>query len=181
MVGLIAKRYGTALFELAVESDKIAAIEEEVIAVKQTLVEQNEIINIMNHPKITTDDTVKMVEDIYKGKISEELMGLIVLLVKKKRQTYMVDVFDAFLQLVKEHNNLVIANVTSVKELTDTQKDELVSNLKKTLNKDIEVKVNVDKSIIGGLIIRIGDKIIDNSIKGKMKRLSSELAKIQLS
>lgn len=181
MVGLIAKRYGTALFELAVESDKIATIEEEVIAVKQTLVEQNEIINIMNHPKITTDDTVKMVEDIYKGKISEELMGLIVLLVKKKRQTYMVDVFDAFLQLVKEHNNLVIANVTSVKELTDTQKDELVSNLKKTLNKDIEVKVNVDESIIGGLIIRIGDKIIDNSIKGKMKRLSSELAKIQLS
>lgn len=181
MAKLVSKTYGDALFEVALEEDKLDQFLEEVKAVKAAVDENQDLFKLMSHPKVVKEEKIKVVEDIFSGKVSRELVGLIRMIVDKGHFEQIDSVFTYFIDEVKEYRNIGTAYVTSALELTDAQKSAIEKRLLETTKYvTFEMHYNVDAAIIGGLVIRIGDRVVDSSVRTKLADLTRELSKIQL-
>jgi F-type H+-transporting ATPase subunit delta len=181
MAKLVSNTYGDALFELALEENKIDSLQEEVDAVLIALRENEDLSKLMNHPKITKEEKVALVEDIFKGRVSMELTGLLRMVTQKGHYNQMQSVLEYFLGRVKEHKNIGTAFVTTAVELYDAQKAAVEKRLLETTKYvEFEIHYRVDAAVIGGMVIRIGDRVVDSTIKTKLHDLTRELTKIQL-
>lgn len=181
MAKLVAKTYGDALFELALEESKIDTLVEETQGVLQILHENAGLNKLMNHPKITKEEKKKVMEGIFKGRVSDELTGFMHIIVTKDRYNEITNIFEYFIDRVKEYKNIGLAYVTSAVELKEAQKKDLLDKLLQiTKYEQIDIVYRIDSTLIGGMIIRIGDRVIDSSIKLKLYEMSKNLSKIQL-
>ena len=181
MAKLVSNVYGDALFEVALESNRLDAFLEEVKAVKSALEENEELFKLMGHPKINKEEKIKVVTDIFTGKVSEELVGLIRMIVDKGHFDQLLDVLAYFIDQVKEYKNIGTAYVTSAMELSEGQKAAVLKRLLETTKYvTFEMHYSVDESLIGGMVIRIGDRVVDASVRNKLDHLTRELTKIQL-
>ena len=181
MAKLVSKTYGDALFELALETNKLDSMLEEVKAVAQALLEDKDLTRLMNHPKIVKEEKIKLIEDIFKGRVDDELVGLMCMLVEKGHYNEMDGVFVYFVDQVKEYKNIGTAYVTAAMELTEAQQSAIEKRLLDTTKYvEFEMHYEVDAALIGGMVIRIGDRVVDSSVKSKLYDLTRELSKIQL-
>ena len=181
MAKLVSKTYGDALFELALEKNQMDSMLEEVKAVSSVLKENEDLTKLMNHPKVVKEEKIEIIENIFKGRVSMELVGLMRLIVEKGHFNEMDSVFVYFVERVKEYKNIGTAYVTSAVELKEEQKAAIMKRLLDTTKYvEFEMHFEVAASLIGGMIIRIGDRVVDSSIKNKLNDLTQELMKIQL-
>ena len=181
MAKLVSKTYGEALFELAVEEGREDSLLEEIMALKKILKENPDFEKLMNHPKIIKEDKVKIIEETFGGHVSREIIGLMTLLITKGHYPDTVSVFEYFIGLVKEEKKIGIANVTTAFALSDKQKSDIEKRLLETTQYEtFEMNYDVDESLIGGMVIRIKDRVVDSSIKTKLYELSKQLRKIQI-
>ena len=180
MVELISKRYGTAIYELAVENNNLEKVEKEIKMVIDIFEDEKDLQEVLNHPKVSIGEKIKIIENIFKGKINDDILGLIILTINKSRQNCLVDIFKYCLNKIDEHNGIVSAFVTSAIELKEEQKNAIVKRLEELTKKTITVEYTVDNSLIGGLVIRIGDRIVDNSVKEKIRNMSKELYTVEV-
>lgn len=181
MAKLVSKTYGDALFELAVESGQVDEMLEETREVVKILEENNELSKLMNHPKIVKEEKIQILENIFKGKVADEITGIMTMLISKDHYGEMESVFTYFIDQVKEYKNIGTAYVTAPMPLTDSQKKQIEERLLATTRYvAFEMHYEVDASLIGGMVIRIGDRVVDSSVKNKLQRLTGELSKIQL-
>ena len=182
MAKLVANTYGDALFELAFDNGQLEEMLEEVKAVSGALAANEDMGKLMNHPKIMKEEKIQIIEDIFAGKVSKELVGLMRMLVEKDHYNEMKDVFSYFINRVKEYKNIGTAYVTSAIELSEEQKRATKQRLLETTKYvEFEMHYNVDAALIGGMVIRIGDRVVDSSILNKLTNLSRELSKITIS
>lgn len=169
--------YGNAFFELALETNKIDSLYEEVQALVGILKDNEELIKLLEHPQIDKDSKKKIIEDTFGSRISGEITGLLLMIVDKGHISSVFNIFDYFVKLVKKHKNIGVASVTSAVALPDSQKAAIEKRLIETTEyKTMEMNFSVDASLIGGLVIRIEDRVVDSSIKTKLETLSKTLA-----
>lgn len=181
MAKIVTKSYGDALFDLALEKASVDELYEEVKAVSEIFEENSDLGKLLSHPKITKDEKIAFTENVFKGRVSDDLVGFLVILIKKDRQNDIKSVLEYFIGRVKEYKKIGIVYVTSAVELTDGQKKQLVSKLINTTEYEtFETHYIVKKEILGGMIIRIGDRVVDSSISTKINSLSKDLYNIQL-
>ena len=117
MAKLVSKTYGDALFELALEEGKLDLLADEVKAVSEIISDNGDLTKLMNHPQIDKEEKVKIIENIFKNRISDELLGLMVMIIEKNHYKHLVSVFDHFTECVKEYKNIGTAYITSAVEL----------------------------------------------------------------
>ena len=181
MAKLVSKVYGDALFEAAVEAKKMDEMFGEV---KQLLVifkENTDLQKMLDNPKIIREDKENVIETVFRGRISNEIVELMKLMIAKGRYNSIESVFEYFIELVKEEKKIGIAHVTTAMEVTDKQKKDIENRLLETTKyESFEMNYSVDESLIGGMVIRIGDRVVDTSIKTKLYDLSKDLRKIQV-
>ena len=181
MAKLVSKVYGDALFEAAREAGRMDDMYEEVLELQKLLQANEELQKMMENPKVIREDKENVIETVFRGRISDEIVELMKLMIAKGRYSNIESVFDYFIGLVKEEKKIGIAYVTTAVELTDGQKDEIVRRLFETTRyESFEMNYAVDASLIGGMVIRIGDRVVDSSIKTKLYELSKSLRKIQV-
>lgn len=181
MAKLVSKTYGEALFELAVEEGKEDEFLSEITELKKILDSESDFSALMNHPKILKEDKLKVVEDVFKGRISDELLGFIHLVVMKDRYTDIDDILDYFITEVKQLKGIGIAKVTTAVPVSDAQKAQIEKKLLDTTQyKTMEMHYDIDESLIGGMVIRIKDRVVDSSIKTKLNKLQRELLSVQV-
>jgi F-type H+-transporting ATPase subunit delta len=182
MAKLVSKTYGEALFELAVEENKVDVFMEEITEIQKILAENKDFSKFMNHPKILKEEKTEVLENVFKGRISDELTGFLTLIVAKDRYNEIDAILNYFLTEIKRFKGIGIAYVTTASALRDEQKAGVEQRLLETTSyKKMEMHYNVDESLIGGMVIRIGDRVVDSSIKTKLNELTRQLMKIQLS
>lgn len=181
MAKLISKTYGEALFELAAEEQKLDVLFEEAKTVLDVLRENADFGKLMKLPKISKADKVKIAEEVFKNRVSNELSGFIVLMVEKERYDALESTLTYFIDRVKEEKHIGVAFVTTAHAL-DKQTQEKIKNrlLETTKYQEMEVHYAEDASLIGGMVVRIGDRVIDSSISTKLNELQRQLLKIQL-
>ena len=181
MAKIVAKVYGDALFDLAVENNELDLIAEEIQVLKDTLAENPELLQFLNHPKISNEDKISSIEEIFKGKFSDTTVGFLVIVVTKGRYNELPAIINYFLEAVREYRKIGKASVTSASELTVEQKQKIEKKLlDSTEYVEFIMDYKIDPSIIGGLIIRIGDRVVDSSIKSKIEMMKKDLMKLQL-
>ena len=176
MAKQISQTYGNALFELAVEQNNLDQMMQEVVFIKQCLEENEDLIKVLNHPKIPKDEKVTLVETVFKGQVSDEISGFLAILLEKDRQSGVFGIFDYFMHCAKEYKKIGELYVTSAVTLTPVQKQQIEARvLELTSYVSLEVKYDVDESLIGGLVLRINDRIVDSSIKTKLANMTKSL------
>ncbi|MCR4692134.1 MAG: F0F1 ATP synthase subunit delta [Lachnospiraceae bacterium] len=181
MAKLVSKTYGEALFEIAIEENKLDEFLEEASLVLKLISENPDFSKLMNHPRIDMEEKVRVVENVFGDKLSKEITGLMRLIVQKDRYSEVEDILTWFVKQVKQEKGIGEALVTSAAELSDQQKKQIEDRLLATTGyKQMEMKYTVDESLIGGLMIRIGDRVVDSSIKSRLSDMKKELMKIQL-
>ena len=181
MAKLVSKTYGDALFDLALESGQIDSLFQEAKAMLHIIKENEELAKIMNHPKIVVEDKQKIVEDIFKERASREMVGLMRMIIEKGHYNEFDSVLEYFIYQVKEYKKIGTVYISSPMELSLAQKDSIRRKLLDTTRyAQFEFHYQIDRSLIGGIVIRIGDRVIDGSIKNKLARLTSELSKTKL-
>ena len=168
--------YGSALFEVAMETNTLDSTLEEVTFVKQTFLENDELMKLLLHPNIEKEAKISVVESIYKGKIADEITGLLTMLINKGHQNEIISVLDYVINAIKEEKGIGIAHISSAVELSKEQKEKIEKKLLDTTDyKEIEGNYDVDKTLIGGLVIRISDTVVDSSLKTQIANLSKSL------
>lgn len=181
MAKLISKTYGEALFELAVEENKVDVFMEEIAGVRQILKDNPEFHNLMNHPKIMKEEKIKVIENVFKGHILDEMTGFFVLIITKDRYKDIDTILEYFLDKVKELKGIGVAYVSTAFPLKEEQKKQIEQKLLETTKyQKMEMHYTQKQSLIGGMVIRIGDRVVDSSIQTKLSELQKELMVLQL-
>lgn len=181
MAKLISGTYGEALFQLAVEENKEDQFLEETLALKELLAGNEEFSDLMNHPKISKEEKMEVLKNVFENRISDELTGFLLLILQKDRYTEIDSILDFFIAKVKEHKGIGTAYVTTAVSLKDEQKKEIEKKLLETTSyREVEINYAQDEALIGGMVIRIGDRVVDSSIRTKLERLTKELSDIQI-
>ncbi len=176
MAKLVSKTYGEALFDLALEDGTLTTIIEEVNIVKEAIAENPDLLKLLSHPKINKEEKISVIENIFKGRVSDSLVGFLVIIVQKDRYDDLDGIFEYFIAKVREYKNIGVTSVTSAVELTEEQKKQVEQKLLQTTKySQFELSFYVDKNLIGGLVIRIGDRVVDSSIRTKLQMLAKDL------
>ena len=132
MAKLVSQTYGEALFEVAVEEQKTDIFLEEALVILTTLEQNPELDKLMKHPKISKNDKEQVFENIFKGRISEEMLGFIKLVVNKERYTELPKIFRYLVDRIKEEKKIGVAFVTTAVELTEAKKQSVEKRLLQT-------------------------------------------------
>jgi F-type H+-transporting ATPase subunit delta len=181
MAKLIAKTYGDALFELAVEEGKTAEFLHEFTVIRDTLLINPDFDRLMNHPKILKEEKIEILLNVFKGRVSDEMTGFLELLIVKDRFGEIKTIFDCFAAMVKASLGIGVAYVTTAYTITEIQKSEIMEQLiLSTEFKKMEMNFTVDEKLIGGMVIRIGDRVVDSSISSNLNSLKKQLHSVQL-
>lgn len=175
MVELVAKRYGQALFELAVESGQLKEREEEIKYVLKVMNDEPDLSLILSHPNISKDAKIEAIESIFSENVSRDLLGFLALAIQKGREENITDILLYVLSKLRTEGGYLTAFVTSAVELSDEDLKILKEKLEKQTGSKISISASVDKSLIGGMHIRINDRVIDNSIKSRLHRMSNDI------
>lgn len=181
MAKLVSKTYGDALFELAVTENLTDSLLEEIQMVQTVLKENEDFEKILMHPEISKSEKIQVIENVFKGQTSDALTGFLRIVVTKGRYKDLPDIFAYFIARVKEYKKIGVAQVVSAVPVTDGQKQKIEKKLLDTTHYEtMEIDYKVDESLIGGLMIRIGDRVVDSTIKSKLGKLTANLMKISL-
>ncbi len=181
MAKLVSKTYGEALFELAVEEGKEDEFLSEILQLKGLLAENPDFGKLMNHPKILKEEKLDVLKKVFDGRISKELLGFLHLIISKDRYGDIDAILDYFVDEVKSLKGIGIAYVTTASDLSEAKKKEVEDKLLSTTSfEKMEMHYRVDEDLIGGMVIRIGDRVVDSSVKTRLYELSKQLLKVQL-
>ncbi|MBE5950734.1 MAG: ATP synthase F1 subunit delta [Lachnospiraceae bacterium] len=181
MAKLISKTYGEALFELALEKNELDTMAEQVALLAEAFAENPELTKLLSHPKISKEEKISVVENIFKGRFSDDIVGFLVIIVEKDRGSEIESILELFQAKVREYKKIGVALVTSAVELSEAQKAKVEHKLlEQTAYEQFEITYVVDASLIGGMIIRIGDRVVDSSIRSKLDLMTRDLRKISL-
>lgn len=169
-----AKRYAKALLEVAKEHNAITTIKEEFGSLVETLRTHKEMQMLLTHPQVELEDKKTLLTGALSG-ASSYLVNFLKLMVDKGREAILTETYAAFVELVNQYEGVVEATITSATLLDQATIDEIVAAFSKQLGKQVRAKNNVDSALLGGIVVRIGDRLYDGSVKGKLNRLSKSL------
>lgn len=171
---VVAKRYAEALFQLGTEKANLDQLAEELRIVRDVF-NNKDFFTFLKHPRVNNEKKKQLLEEAFQG-LQANVVNTLKLLVDRQRVDITPSIIDHFIEKVNDAKGIAEASVFSVRELSDTEKEELQQGLAKRFNKNtIKLTNVVDPSILGGLKIRIGNTIYDGTISGKLTRLERRL------
>ncbi|MEG0388058.1 MAG: ATP synthase F1 subunit delta [Niameybacter sp.] len=132
MAEIVVNRYATALFEIAKEQGAMTKFKEEASAICELLKGEPEYMNLLGHPSVVEAQKLELIEEAFSGRVSDEFVGLMGLIIKKSRTGYLIDILTQFINMAKEDAGLMQAHVTSAMPLTNQQIAQIKANLEQS-------------------------------------------------
>jgi F-type H+-transporting ATPase subunit delta len=175
----VAERYAGSLFELAAQSKAIAEVEKNLDRFEELLNGSDDLDRLIKSPVFSAEDQLRAISAIAdKAKIGG-LVGNFLRVVARNRRLFAVPgMIRAFRRIAAEHRGEVAAEVTSAHALTPAQQTELKAALKSVAGNDVSIAVTVDPSLLGGLVVKMGSRQIDTSLKTKLNSLKLALKEV---
>ena len=175
----IAARYATAIFELSLESKALPKLEAGVDALADALDGSKDLRDMISSPVISrADQGAAMAAIAKKMKLPPALAQGLGLMAQKRRLFAVPQLISGLRDMIAEHKGEVTADVASAKALTKAQSDKLAKTLKASIGKDVKINAAVDESLIGGLVVKVGSKMIDTSIASRLNSLQNAMKEV---
>lgn len=171
----VAKRYALALFQLANEHQLLDQMEEELRVVKDVVNHNKDIKAILKSPKLSNVKKKEILKDAF-ASVNTYVLNTLMILVERHREDLVSDVADQFIHLANEERGIAEAKVYSIRPLTENEREALsVSFSAKVGKRSLRINNIVDSNLLGGIKLRIGNRIFDGSLRGKLERLERQL------
>ncbi len=168
--------YAQALFELANEDSLLSKVEEQVAAIKKLINESQEFRYLIKNPTTSIDDLIKVIEIISeKNNFDNLLKRFLVFLIQKRKFYYLEKILVDFLEVCSKSRGEVKAELFSAKELNEIDISKIKDELSQNFGAKIQLNYKYDPSLIGGLVLKVGSTMVDNSIKNKLKQIQKQM------
>ena len=170
-----AIRYAKALLELSIENSNLKEVSYDMKRIVESSNETKDFRVFLNSPVIKSDKKIEILKVLFVGfeKLTSSFIDLIT---KNKREYLLVEISEAYLYLLKKHQQIVPVSIKSARKLEKETLDQILNKMKSHVEGDFEVTEEVDESLIGGFIVRMDDKQIDASVLTQLNRMKQELA-----
>ena len=169
---LISDRYASALFDLASEKKLVDVVLDDLLFIQSMIKNNKDLKLVIKSPLIKSNDKLEILQNILKSKNPNELsLTFLKVLSKNKRFQKTVDIISQFKNINAQKRGDVLADITSAEKLSNEQQDNIKEQLRTILGDRLSLSYKVDEQIIGGLIIKVGSKMIDTSLSNKINKL----------
>jgi F-type H+-transporting ATPase subunit delta len=170
--GGLATRYAAALFELADSKKALDAVAGDLAALRKMIADSDDLRRLMNSPILGRDDQTKAIAAVAKAAGFNDLTQKFVGLVAQNRRLFTLPaMIKAFLKLLADRRGEMTAEVTAARPLTADQQAAVAEAIKRAVGSKVTIDVKVDPSLLGGLVVRVGSRMIDSSLKTKLQKL----------
>lgn len=170
----VAPRYAKSLIDIGIEQNLLEQLYKDMQLIHLICKENPELVLLLKSPIVRSDKKESILKEVFFNSLSITSTTFIVLILKKKREAILDAIASSFISLYKAHHNIKIAKVTTAIPLNETQKAKLINLLEKSENATIELNEIVNPEIIGGMVLRVEDRQIDESIRRKLANLEME-------
>jgi F-type H+-transporting ATPase subunit delta len=175
----VAERYASSLYELAEQDKSVARVEADLGRFEEMLDGSEDLRRLINSPVFAAEEQAKAIDAIVARAKIDGLTGNFLRVVARNRRLFAVPgMIRAFRRIAAEQRGEIAAEVTSAHALTAAQETELKAALKSVAGKDVAIALTVDPSLLGGLIVKIGSRQIDTSLKTKLNSLKLALKEV---
>ena len=179
MISGVAGRYAHSLFELAQEAGAVPAVEKDLARFEALLSGSDDLARLIKSPVFSADEQLKALGAVLDKAEIGGLVGNFLRVVAKNRRLFAVpQMIRAFREIAANARGEAVAEVTSAHALSASQERELKNTLKEIAGKDVTIKVTVDPSLLGGLVVKLGSRQIDTSLKTKLNSLKLALKEV---
>lgn len=171
----LARRYATAVFELASDNKQIEDVGAQLTSVLGTLNGDPAIRDFFISPVVSRDEKERALLATFRGRIGDIALHTLLLLVRKRRETLLGDLIEEYRKIERNARGAELLVVTTARELSSDELTAMVARLERTYGKNFEASVKLDSSLIGGVRIAMGDRMIDASVSGRLEELTRTL------
>lgn len=178
MINIIASRYAEAIFQVGEESNSTTKLYEELNAVLDILKSDKNFYNVLKSPLISKGEKKEIIENVFNDRIENDLKNFFKILIDKERISSLELIQKSFKELLNEKNNVIEGKAITAVPMSEEEIKKLEENLSSKYNTNIVLENIVDKTILGGVLVRLGNKEIDGTIKTRLENLKQELSQV---
>jgi len=174
-VSVVDRVYANALFEAALEKDRLEPVREQLQQVVEADAQVPEFRELLRNPQLDPRARAAAIEDVL-GDADELLRNFLLLLADKGRTGQLEEIAREFERLVAKHEGVIHAELTTAVPLSDEEASKLLGQIEESSGRKVEVTRRVDPDLIGGIVLQVGSHRLDASVRGRLDRLRRELA-----
>lgn len=171
----LALKYAQAIYEIASEKSLLSEVEQQLKLVEATVAGHADLSTLMFHPLVPAPAKKETISRVFAGDLDDFVQNFLLLLIDKRREPALPAIIREYIRLANEARNIAEAEVLTAKELTGGQLNALAAKLSQVTGKNIVLKTAIDQDLIGGVVVKIGDKLIDGSVVRQLKALKTAL------
>ena len=173
----LERRYALAIYEIAETKNAVGEYLSDLREICNVFEENKDFYEILKHPAISTIKKKQLFTDLFTGKIDEELLSFIIILIEKGRILQLKDILNQMENIDLERNNTIRGIVKTVVPLLDGELQQLKDIFEKKYEKTILFDTQIDKSLLGGVYVRVGNDVIDGTVKSKIEEMKELMLK----
>lgn len=174
MASSAAKRYAQALFSLGKERGTLDAWQGD-LALLAGLVTDDSIATYLTNPSVTTERKLATLDSVLPQTVQPETRNLTKMLITRNRVTLVPEIREIFDDEVRSERGIVVAHVTTAERLSEAEQALVREKLEGMTGKTIDLTLRIEPDIIGGIIVRVGDQVIDGSVRNKLEKMRTRL------
>ena len=171
----IARPYARAAFSQSLEESSGLANWSRMLGLLSAATQQDVVSEALENPLLTRTEQANLVNEIMGEELNDTARNFVVVLAENGRLALLLTIFELYELLKAHHEKIMDVEISSAFEMSEADSDRIVDALKQKLQREISLSTSVDSSLIGGIIIRTEDTVIDNSVRGKLEKLSQTL------
>lgn len=176
----IAVKYATALFRAAKHADEVKRISDDFVAMSDLLRKNPALKRFLESPQVLAKDKNRLIDLSFKPRISQTLFSFLLLVIEKHRIHHLLSMAKEFENLVKEDQGIIEALLITARETDQKLLEQIRQELEKTTGKKVEMKKEIDHRLIGGIIIIVGGRVIDRSVRCQLNLLKDQMSALKV-
>ncbi|MGL4912007.1 MAG: F0F1 ATP synthase subunit delta [Romboutsia sp.] len=178
MINVIAGRYAEALFQVGEETNSTTKLYEELNAVVEILKSNKDLYSVLKSPLVSKGERKEIVEKIFKNELSSSLTNFLKIIIDKDRVSAIEAVEKSYKELLNEKNNVIEGIAITAVSMKEDELKQLEAKLSSKYNKNVTLENKVDESILGGVLVRLGNEEIDGTVKNRLAKMKDQLSQV---
>lgn len=178
MINVIASRYAEALFQVGEETNTTDALYKELVDILDVLKSNKDFYNILKSPLIGKEEKKNLVISIFNNQVSDNLINFLKIIIDKDRMNALEVMQSSYKDLLNDKNNIIEGFAITAVPMSKEEIEQLENKLSKKYNKNITLENKIDESILGGVLVRLGNEEIDGTVKSRLAKMKDQLSQV---
>ena len=178
MINIVASRYAEALFQVGEDSKSTEKLYNELKAVVDIINKNKEFANILKSPIVSKEDKKSLITNVFGAQLDKEMLNFMKILADKDRLSLISDIEESFKTLLNDKNNILEGVAITAVPMNEGEVNELQAKLSAKYNKTVVLQNEVDESILGGVLVRLGNEEIDGTVKNRLDKMKEQLSQV---